>query len=364
MGHMGHLGDILHSAVAGMGGVDAASKMVTDVAKRVGEQEAAQKSLLDQEETTSVSGSNKMAEKAKTLDKFAIRKSEKTGDSVLVRLEFEEAANDLLKRHPDFKKDELVELHGKMRPGMSEEQILKEVQLVCKKPSQAVDVLKFLEATTPSGVRENISNVRKICEYCEKNPEFTPGDLVKLGKDIKSGMPGEQIFKEVQNAYQEPSQIYKALQILQEIKTGDLQEQLAAVRKSYFVSNRDDIIISRNVEAIIQTSVKGNVGTGKEIWAFHNKIKDDLPDMNAFVTLMNEKYKDYSHQQLIGLVKTVRAAFAIQIKKPGMEAGEINALMKEIKILRTYKTVLGFTANRLNLVIRCAESQFTPFAAA
>ncbi|MBA2727715.1 MAG: hypothetical protein H0U49_06035, partial [Parachlamydiaceae bacterium] len=330
---------------------------------------------------TSVSNTSGMVKTAvKTLSDrtVTIRKVDKQSESGFVRQEFEEASNDLLEKHRDFNEDgtvagktaflgKLKNLQGQITPSMSEEDVIAVVQKFCeKKPSSTVDVLDFLLKLSSKETEKVILNAKQTCEFCAENPEFAPGDLIRLSKNMTPGMKEGQVLQEIESVYgrlgtdktESAALIAKAFKFLK--TTGTIPEEtkrgISREHDKFTADNRDQISYSLNVGNYAQKVAKGNVAIAKEYLTLHNQIKGNLPEVPALFTELSTKYTSF--EQLKGAYKFLIHSIGEEVSFQTLELGkrklpegpELQRLMEYGSALRSIFFIYKYTESKMPLL--------------
>lgn len=183
----------------------------------------------------------------------------------------------------------------------------------------------------------------------QSKPQMKPATLIRLRSKIKSGDTKEDILRQVLVEFPDPADADDALQFLLDTTPPD-SELRAAIQDA---KNDHDAAHSKEIKATREeASVAAESGTGISFktWEDIKKFMADQPDILALFTMLEQNAGNFKEQKVIIAKLLHQLGEVSKAKGQGIEHGELDTNMKQIRFLQTHLGLFTFFRGRMALM--------------
>lgn len=220
----------------------------------------------------------------------------------------------------------------------------------------------------PAESHKKITEVAKKAEedlaqsYSRRNPELPPDRLRQLRESLRQNQNAEEVLKEVNDAFSDPTLADEVLEYLEKATTGTLKESVTRARELLNEQKGREIIAGRNVDTVAKSFHKK--GIGQNPTELRNLYRDITGNPREHNTLFSELSQQYPFDQLKLVVAFLLKGLAYDLKSkgPSIQQAELMRLMTETRNLQSILWVYLFFKGRMGLLRSLFEQYGLPFA--
>lgn len=214
----------------------------------------------------------------------------------------------------------------------------------------------------PEKAEKKVEGVAKKAEedlahsYNRRNPELPPDRLRELRDGLRQTGTAEEVLKDVNEVFSDPTLADEALEYLEKETHGDLQNSVRRAREILNEQKGREIIAGRNIDQAAKSYQKQGVGTSNELRNLYRDITGNPRDHNALFSELSNKYPFEKLKTIVAfLLKGM--AYDLKSKGPSIQQAELMLLMTEVRNLQSILWIYLFFKSRMRM-IRSLYAQF------
>lgn len=187
-------------------------------------------------------------------------------------------------------------------------------------------------------------------DFTRRNPELDPDRLRRLKEGLREGMTPDQILKEVEEAFPDPTLADEAMDFLERSSEGALKEAVQKARTILTENKGREIIAGRNIAPMVQAYHKKGLGANpSELRNLYRDVTGNPRDHNALFTELASKYPFDELKNVVGfLLKSL--GYDLKSKGPSIQQAELMRLLTETRNLQSILWVYLFFKSRMKLL--------------
>ncbi len=214
----------------------------------------------------------------------------------------------------------------------------------------------------PEKTEKRVEGVAKKTEedlansYNRRNPELPPDRLRELRDGLRQSGTAEEVLKDVNDLFSDPTLADEALEYLEKETHGELQNSVRKAREILNEQKGREIIAGRNIDQAAKSYQKQGVGTSSELRNLYRDITGNPRDHNTLFTELSNKYPFEKLKAIVAfLLKGM--AYDLKSKGPSIQQAELMLLMTEVRNLQSILWIYLFFKSRMRM-IRSLYAQF------
>lgn len=224
---------------------------------------------------------------------------------------------------------------------------LKQAQESAKKLEDRKSIKEALKGKETARIKPIGKIKQSAGELNKRNPDLKPDTLELLWDKIQPGDTKEVILQKVLEVYSDPVQADGALEFLLNTTEGPLREAVQAAKNEHYNANRNVLEPPATEEGPVDTQQAAlTLSNFEDI----KKFLSDQPDSQALFNKLEQQAGNFKEQRPIITKILNRLGDQLKIKGDGIEKGELNALLKQIRFLQTHLGVYAFFRGRMSLI--------------
>lgn len=212
---------------------------------------------------------------------------------------------------------------------------------------------KDIKKTADSGRSAQLNPVEKIKDAAnqlsQNKPQLKAATLIRLRSKIKPGDTKEDVLRHVLEEFPDPADADDALQFLLDTTPPD-SELRAAIQDA---KNDHNATHSKEIKAAHEeAAAEAESGTGISFktWEDIKKFMANQPDILATFTMLEQHAGNFKEQKVIVAKLLHQLGEVSKTKGQGIEHGELDTNMKQIRFLQTHLGVFTFFRGRMALM--------------
>lgn len=208
----------------------------------------------------------------------------------------------------------------------------------------------------PAESHRKITEVAKKSEedlansYNRRNPELPADRLRQLKENLRQNQTAEEVLKDVNDAFDDPTLADEALEYLDKTTTGNLNASVRRARELLNEQKGREIIAGRNVDAAAKAFHKKGIGQSPtELRSLYRDITGSPRDHNALFSELSDQYP-FDQLKLVVAFLLKGMAYDLKSKGPSIQHAELMRLMTETRNLQSILWVYLFFKARMGLM--------------
>jgi len=187
-------------------------------------------------------------------------------------------------------------------------------------------------------------------DFGKRNSELDPDRLMRLKAGLREGMTADQILKEVEEAFADPTLADEAMDFLERTSEGALKDSVRQARSILTETKGREIIAGRNIAPMVKMFHKKGVGGNPtELRNLYREVTGNPRDHNALFSELAGKYPFDELKNVVSfLLKSL--GYDLKSKGPSIQPPELIRLMTETRNLQSILWVYLFFKSRMKLI--------------
>jgi type III secretion protein W len=208
----------------------------------------------------------------------------------------------------------------------------------------------------PAESERKITEVAKKAEedlansYSRRNPELPADRLRTLRENLRQNQSAEEVLKQVNDTFNDPTLADEALEYLEKATEGVLKESVRRARELLNEQKGREIIAGRNVDAAAKAFHQKGIGQDPtELRNLYRDITGNPRDHNVLFSELSEQYP-FDQLKLLVAFLLKGMAYDLKSKGPSIQQAELMRLMTETRNLQSILWVYLFFRGRMGLL--------------